>query len=381
MKIGILTLPFNTNYGGLLQAYALQTTLQRMGHEVFVLDQSPYVHISFLKKILVYTKRSILKYIMKRDVRIFQEEHYNQTYSIISQFTQMFIKKYIHRFEVNDLTKLQEKDFDMIVVGSDQIWRPSYYRGNITNAYLAFAKQWKIKRIAYAPSFGTDDWEYSFWQTKRCKYLISKFDVVSVREESGIKLCRDYFGIEVQHALDPTMLLEKNDYEALVKTAGIANSDGELLVYVLDMDDSKQNMVDNISKQEGIKPFFVNAKIKDEKALIEDRIQKPVELWLRGFMDAKFVITDSFHACVFSIIFNKPFIVVGNKKRGLTRFDSLLRMFKLESRLVLSLDEALEKVHENIHWEEINNICHKRKNDSKVILEKAVTSFLNSYVK
>lgn len=381
MKIGILTLPFNTNYGGLLQAFALQTILQRMGHEVSVLDQSPYLHICFLKKILVYTKRAILRYILKRDLRIFKEEHYNQTYSIINQFTQMFINKYINRLEVNDLTKLQEKDFDLLVVGSDQIWRPSYYRGDITNAYLAFAKKWKIRRVAYAPSFGTDNWEYSPRQTKTCKKLLRKFDVISVREESGIKLCRDYFGVEAQHALDPTMLLEKKDYEALVTAAEIANSDGELLVYVLDIDDSKQSIVNIVSKQEKLKPFYVNAKIKDERALIADRIQKPVELWLRGFMDAKFVITDSFHACVFSIIFNKPFIVVGNKKRGLTRFDSLLRMFRLESRLVSSSDEALEKVNENICWEEINDIYCKRKNDSKEILENAIASSLNSYVK
>ena len=75
------------------------------------------------------------------------------------------------------------------------------------------------------------------------------------------------------------------------------------------------------------------ARLKDICAPLAERIQPPVEQWLRGFMDAEFVVTDSFHACVFSILFGKPFIAIGNAGRGLSRFTSLLGMLGLESRL------------------------------------------------
>ena len=84
------------------------------------------------------------------------------------------------------------------MVGSDQVWRPMYYPTKIENAYLDFARDWNVKRMAYAASFGTSDWEYTAGQTRRCRELLRKFDVVSVREESAVGLCRKFFGGECQ---------------------------------------------------------------------------------------------------------------------------------------------------------------------------------------
>lgn len=334
MKIGILTLPLHTNYGGILQAYALQTVLERMGHEVVVIDTP---NVKAMPSFLIVGKR-ITKRVLGKRVEIFLERRHNREYPIISQYTQPFIDKYIHRKVVNSPDELQESDFDAIVVGSDQVWRPKYY-GKIENAYLAFAKSWQIKRIAYAASYGTDEWEYTPEQTKRCGELLKKFDAVSVREASGVELCKAHFGVESLHVLDPTMLLDKEDYICLIEAAGTPKSKGALLNYVLDETPAKCALIEKIAKDKGLVPFRVNSRVENRTAPLEERIQPPVEEWLRGFYDAEFVVTDSFHACVFSILFGKPFVVVGNKERGMARFDSLLKMFGLEDRLVCNIED------------------------------------------
>ena len=371
MKIGILTLPLHTNYGGILQAYALQTVLQRMGHEVVVIDKAQYRQLKLYKKPFVYTKRLIKKYIFRKNIRLFSEQYYNQTYPIVSQYTQQFIDKYINRIEVDDLTTLQEKDFDAIVVGSDQIWRPQYYP-KIENAYLDFAKSWNIKRIAYAASFGTDKWEYTSKQTRCCAELLRKFNFVSVREDSGMKFCRERFGVEVEHVLDPTMLLDVEDYIGLIQDSNTSKSKGTLLNYILDETQEKKDLIAKIAKEKSLIPFSVNSNVENLTLPVEVRMKISVEQWLRGFHDAEFVITDSFHACVFSILFNKPFIVLGNKKRGMARFHSLLQIFGLEDRLIFDVDFKIGKVNKMIDWKNINILLDDKRCALKELLEEVM---------
>lgn len=334
MRIGILSLPLHTNYGGILQAYALQTVLERMGHKVVVIDTP---NVKFAPSLFTLAKR-LVKRLLGYRVGVFSEWKHNRVYPIISQHTQPFVDKYIHRRVVNSPEELRANEFDAIIVGSDQVWRPKYY-GKIENAYLAFAKDWHIKRIAYAASFGTDDWEYTPEQTKTCGELLRMFDAVSVREASGVQLCKEHFGVEALHVLDPTMLLDKEDYIHLIEAAGTPKSKGTLLNYILDDSPEKRALIEWVARENNLVPFRVNSRVEDHAAPLEERIQPPVELWLRGFYDAEFVVTDSFHACVFSILFGKPFVVVGNKERGMARFESLLKMFGLEDRLVSSVED------------------------------------------
>ena len=226
----------------------------------------------------------------------------NRETPIIRQYTDKFIAQYIKRRIVNDYTDVHENDFDAIVVGSDQIWRPKYFRP-IEHVYLDFTEGWNIRRIAYATSFGTDEWEYNKRQTRECGRLLQNFDAVSVREKSGIDLCRDYFHAQATQVLDPTMLLEAGDYIKLFEAVGTPKSPGTLLNYILDETPEKTALIEKIAKDKGLVPF---PKVENIKAPLQERIQPPVEQWLRGFYDAEFVITDSFHACVFSILFSRP---------------------------------------------------------------------------
>ena len=333
MKIAILTLPLHTNYGGILQAYALQTVLERMGHEVCLIEKRRRpVRLPLWKAPLVYGKR-ILKNMAGHPFPIFYEQKINREEPWVRQNTDKFVARYIKRRIVGDFSEIKEGDYDAFVVGSDQIWRPIYFNDRIERAFLDFTEGWDVKRIAYAASFGTDEWEYTQGQTRRCGELLKRFDAVSVREASGTVLCRKHFGVEAQHVLDPTMLLAREDYIRLFESANTPKSNGTLLNYILDDTPEKTALVNKIAGERHLVPFKVNSRVEDKTAPLADRIQPPVEQWLRGFHDAEFVVTDSFHACVFSIIFQKPFIVVGNAKRGLSRLSSLLAMFGLESQL------------------------------------------------
>lgn len=378
MRIGILTLPLHTNYGGILQAYALQTVLERMGHKVVVFDTPNRRFLPPLWKMpLSFIKRTIFKFFGKID-RVFIERHYNKTRPVIAKKIQPFIDKHINRKEIRSFYNLQSEDFDAIVVGSDQVWRVIYFPGlwlgqQIENAYLDFAKNWTIKRIAYAASFGTNNWEYDEEQTKKCKNLLHKFDAVSTREVDGVKLCKAKFEVDAHHVLDPTMLLSMDDYMALFKKANTPKSEGTLLNYVLDETEEIDYLINKVATDKHLVPFAVNNPFEyDDSKPLRQRIKPSVETWLRGFYDADFVITDSFHACVFSIIFKKQFVVVGNKDRGMSRFESLLKLFGLEDRLVDVHCDA--SILQQIDYDNVYSIYDKLKESSMIYLSGSLNS-------
>lgn len=333
MKIAILTLPLNLNYGGILQCYALQTILERMGHEVQVLTRPRYGRSYYIIYPLAVCKRLLKRFVLGKKVAILKAPH-----QIIRQHTDRFIHRYIHQYTQREWTAQIASHFDVIVVGSDQVWRPLYYQP-IEEAFLSFLGDAKIKRVAYAASFGVDHCEYTEEQRKNCSSLLKKFNAVSVRESSGIQLCQEYFNTKAVQVLDPTLLLSADDYRALIKKGTTQPSKGNLLVYLLDRTKEKENFVERIAQAKGLTPFWMNSDIDDETLPLKQRIKMPVEQWLRSFDNAEFVLTDSFHGCVFSIIFRKQFLAIGNKERGLSRFHSLLTLFSLQDRLILSPDE------------------------------------------
>lgn len=339
MRIGILTLPLHTNYGGILQAYALQTVLERMGHEVVVFNKKPrHKVLPVYKRPIYYSARLMKKLLVDPHTTIRREYVVRKEYPIVSQYTRRFVNDYIHCEWIKGLDDVEAGKLDAIVVGSDQIWRPRYFgkmwSGDLRNAFLAFTKGWNIKRFAYAASFGVDEWEYPIELSKELKTAAEMFDGISVREDSGVALCKEHLGCEAAQVLDPTMLLKKEDYVKLIDNVHQPKSSGNLFCYILDSNPEKDGLVARIAREKNLTPFHVKAEGLGHTRTIEERTHKPVEAWLRGFYDAEFVVTDSFHACVFSILFGKPFIVVGNKGRGLSRFSSLMDMFGLKNNLL-----------------------------------------------
>lgn len=336
MKIGILTHPLQTNYGGILQAYALQVFLKNLDHEVTIIDRKPN-RLTWVKKI----KRLVHKNIFRHR---YLSEH---EYKILSLHTQKFIDKYIEpKTEVIDSNKgmlrLKVYGFDAIIVGSDQVWRTAYVAGRIKNYFLDFLEDTQLLRLSYAASFGTDHWSSSKKvDTKVLASLLTKFNAVSVREDSGVDICNKVFNTHAECHIDPTMLLDAKDYCRLADTEEEQRTPHDLFVYMLDRTEVNMRFVETISSGMGWMPYFLYSNPYETKVV---RSSLPtVTSWIRGFQDANMVITDSFHGAVFSILFNKPFWVLGNEKRGLARFRSLLTTFGLNDRLVLSVNDLEEK--------------------------------------
>ena len=342
-----------------------------MGYDaIFIQKRNWPLSLKLRELPLKYSKR-IVKRLAGRHIPILFEQKFNHDAPIVRQYVDTFIKNHINVKTVDDYSEIKEKDFDAIIVGSDQIWRPAYFK-QIEKAFLNFAKNWNIKRIAYAASFGTDKWEYSKRQTIECGNLLKYFDAVSVRELSGIELCDEHFCIDAKLMLDPTMLLDANDYIKLLDKTNTQKSKGNLLVYLLDTNKEKLAITDKIAKSKQLTPFIVNSEAENMAIPADKRIQPPVEQWLRGFYDAEFVITDSFHGCVFSILFQKPFVVIGNINRGMSRFNSLLKIFGLEDRMISPTQIDKIKCKDNMNWNKIYSILQEYRNKAQHFLETAL---------
>ena len=333
MKIGILTQPLENNYGGLLQAYALQKILKDLGHEVWTVD------LPFRKTLYLDSRalmgRIVRKYLLRnKDIKIILHEPNKKEKEIIQQHTRKFIEENIILTDriplVEKIDRLKKYQFDAFVVGSDQVWRPMYSPG-IPTFFLDFVQNDRnIKRIAYAASFGTDEWEITPKLTEKCAKLAREFDSISVREDSGVMLCKDYLGVTAQHLVDPTLLIKKEDYIRLIENENVPIKEKTIMVYVLDQTNEKKSIIDKVKQYfnleiNSVMPASVFS--KESRKKIEQCIYPPVTHWLRGFLDADFVVTDSFHGTVFSIIFEKPFITVVNESRGIARFRIRLLLF------------------------------------------------------
>ncbi len=246
MKVAILTQPLSTNYGGILQAWALQKVLQEMGHEPITVDRHYSTNGSLLRRRASRVKRSLQSMIYKLGGRTLYSEHLkyirrHQTKFIDSNIVRtqpVREEKFLHDF-------FSTTAIDALIVGSDQVWRPRY-SPKLENYYLDFLEDSPQKipvKISYAASFGVDEWEYSERQEVRCKELIKKFEGISVRELSAVELCRDKFNVEASLVLDPALLVDRSDYVSEFCKGAEGKSKG-VLTYILDPTDFKDHIVD-----------------------------------------------------------------------------------------------------------------------------------------
>jgi len=350
MKIAILTQPLGKNYGGIMQAWALQQVLKNMGHEPTTIDRQPDArNLAYRGLRTVY--RAMRRVVGTGNGLVFPE----RTLPVVTQHMREFIRANISMSPMIDSTeKLRghfiSESYEAVIVGSDQTWRPAY-SPNIYNFFLDFLPDRNIKKLAYASSFGVDCWEFSPEQTRKCATLARDFDFISVREVSGIKLCTDYLGVVADAVLDPTLLLTADDYRALMDSRYRSPQSGRgLYCYVLDKTPTKNAIVQRISQELGVPAYMHQAEesLTDWKGgPIERYIMPPVQEWLSGFERADFVVTDSFHGMVFSIIFEKPFLAIANSARGAARFQSLLSQLGLNNRLIFDHQQVPRDIASN----------------------------------
>lgn len=367
MRLAVISLPLHANYGGVLQSYALKSELERMGHSVTVIDRKVKMPFPrWWKAPFVYLKRA-----MKSDVEVFREYRFRNEYPVVCRELIRFIEKEIAPRMVGSYCEIGKGDFDGFVVGSDQVWRPRYF-GRIEDAFLGFTKGWDVRRVAYAASFGTGQLEFDSETMRICADLLSCFDGISVREADAVKICDEWLDCDnAVHVLDPVMLMDVSHLERIASEVSERRAKGKVMTYILDPSDNKRAITGLVSRwsDKDVEDFSIAP--YDKNLPIGERMVPPVQEWIAGFADADFVVTDSFHGCVLSILFHKPFIAVGNGQRGMSRMSSLLEMFGLDSRLVHGIDPEDDGTFflSQPDWEAVDNVLEQQRTVSRDFLE------------
>lgn len=357
MRIGILTHPLHSNYGGILQNYALQEVMRRMGHDPITLRTGKTTYYLWAKR----TVKCILN-------RIKGE---NSSFPLIpfvykrrQSGIESFVRRYINTTEIMfwyspDI--IDKYQIEALCVGSDKSWA-SYFK-RIDDMFFAFARDYDIIKFSYAPSFGTDKWEFNSEQTEKCRDLVKLFTGISVREHSGVNLCKDHLNVDAKWLLDPTLLLSANDYCSLC-TDVKQRKDDFIFAYILNYTGDKKNYIEKVSVSLNKKVILL---------LAENKVRSidTVENWVSLFRDASFVITDSFHGTIFSIIFHKEFISLANPLRGTERFKSLSEMFALDKNILMTIPDEL--IQSKIDWTMIDEEIQKRHKESIAFIEDSLT--------
>ena len=312
-KTGILNLQHTNNFGACLVAYALQMAIERCGSKAQVINYRPE------KKARPFSGAFRREKAAGRNFEKFRRRFLNLTRVCRN---------------MDDLSELNAS-LDSFVVGSDQVWRFRYVYRFLQEYLLAFAAPSKTL-FSYAASFGTDFWEGNDQATEIMREKLLRFNRISVREESGIAICREAFGSEAVRVLDPTLLLSAADYAPIIKESQLKLPGRYVAKMILDETPEAAAEVERLAKEKGwevVDIYGSRKKIGGKEAML----CRPVGDWLKLLQNADYVVTDSFHCVCFSLIFEKQFICVVNPERGISRLDSLLGIFGLRDRLIDSL--------------------------------------------
>ena len=348
MKIGIVTHPFRTNYGGILQAFALQIVLEKIGHEVYFVRKEQKKTIARSLAMLIIDRFPTLL----GHISIFFNYYKRMNFHA-------FVKKNIHRYYTLSNSKNENK-LDALVVGSDQVWRKWSENWDVMFFFLEFAKDWNVKRYSYAASLGSDKWTFNEEDTNKIVYLLNRFDSISVRERDAIEILKEKFNLKSRWNIDPTLLLTKEDYIRYLCLMPIKKK--SIISYILDEDPQKQKILKMLEDTLGSKAIKIGS--PQNTCRKRDESLPSIESWLTNFIAAEYVVTDSFHGTAFSINFNKNFVVLSNHYRGQSRLLSILSLFGLENRLVNNDAEAKNILQTPIDWNRINKVLEMERKKS-----------------
>ena len=304
--VGIFGWWYNRNYGANLTYYSLNRAIQKLGYSVVMLWRS--------------SKQSSSVTLPEVEPLRFACAYYN--------ISPKHTKSELHKH--NDIC-------NCFVLGSDQLWNPDLERVAGEEFFLSFADDEKVK-LAYAQSFGNHVTLKEPFKEKY-KKLLDRFDGISVREDSGVELFKNEFNMTVPQVCDPVFLSPVEEYSKLAGKADVETPSKYVLNFILDPTDEKIEACREIRKKLGIEEYINLTDLHDgekkaEKFLGEKVLHgTSIENFVYAYKNADYIVTDSFHGTCMAIIFNKPFISIANKFRGVRRFESLLTWLNLKNRL------------------------------------------------
>lgn len=336
MKVGILTFHDAHNYGAVLQAFALKKYIEKIGYNVEIIN---YHHENIPDG--------------------FPKENNEKRWEKFNKFIQELIGYDKKMYTTEE--QLEELDIDYWICGSDQIWNTEITRGFNKGFFLDFKTEGK--KISYAVSMGIK--ELPKEQEKQFKDSINKLDNISVREETLQEYAKKFTNKKIEKVLDPTLLLEANDYDNLL----LENVYGDyVLIYALGPDERLTQIARKIADDKNVNIIELNDK-KIENYFCEQISDAGPSEFLTLIKNAKAIITNSFHGTIFSIIFQKEFYTITRLNRN-SRMENILKIVDMNDRLIDKVEE-LEFVKEQDYKKAFEKL-HKEKEKSIIFLNEAL---------
>lgn len=339
-KIGIVTINGNYNFGNRLQNYALQETLKKKGFNV--------------ETVWYLSKKENIKLIIKS---VLSKFNMYKRYSNFSKFSKKYINvKYVKNYNIS-------KEYDYFVTGSDQVWNYTFPHFD-ENMFLSFSK--KEQNISYAASFGVS----SIDENKKQDIItgINNINYISVREDAGKEIIESLTNITDACVLvDPTMLLSKEDWDKISVKPDILKDEKYILNYFLgDLSKNRKNEIERIAKINNCKIINI---LKEDDPFYSYGPSEFLYLEKHAFL----ICTDSFHSCVFALIYNRPFLIFDREQNEIvnmnSRLDTLIKKFKLKNR---RFEGEITKENLEHDYTEAHEILEKEKIKSDLFLTKAL---------
>lgn len=356
-KVLIVTLFGNYNYGNKFQNYAMQEVLKRYDLEVYTLNTQKIEQVRIEKKSYIKRVKNIsIENILKKVKDSYNRNINNKRMSAFKSFSD----KYIKLDECIEDNKLKEK-FNWVCIGSDQVWKPGALEYRY--AYAHFHNSNNV--FSYAPSFGVSDIPEE--ANENVKSGLENMKSISVREQRGAEIIKKMIQKDVEVLVDPTMLLTTNEWDAILKKPRTLPQKEFVMTYFLGSYSRKRKKyVKQFAKKNNFEIVDLG-QVDLKKYYCTD----PAE-FLYFLKNAKIIFTDSFHGCVFSILYKKPFYAM-NREDNLqamgSRIETLLDKFELKERFV---EDCNCNVELNMDFKQIDSILEQERERSDKYLKNAL---------
>lgn len=358
MKAGVITLHSVCNYGTQLQAYATQEKLKQYFDEVTFIDyRRPDTY--GLKLLKTFTKGNILKIPAILPTLFYWKHNFGGFQKKYLKFTN---KKYL---SVKDFDEFEDIA-DVYFSGSDQVWNTGWNNGVIPPLYLSFVPENK-QRYAYASSFGKS--ELNEKEIQEVKEYLDKYKMISVREESGVKILKEQINInDAIRIVDPTIAMPAEFWRNIAPKNKI--KEDYILIYNLNRSKEFDNYAEELSKRTGLKIYRFCTRFdqifRNGKSIIMPEILDFITL----VDNAKIVLTDSFHATAFSINLNtEPICIYPNNYSG--RLSEFLKLVNSEQRHAKDYND-FEVVNRHVNFEHVNAILEEERRKVDDFLTKII---------
>tara|TARA_R110002060_G_scaffold41597_2_gene53137 strand:- start:866 stop:1984 length:1119 start_codon:yes stop_codon:yes gene_type:complete len=369
-KIGLLNFHYsNNNYGAVLQATALNKAVEMLGYQVETIDFIPEFRVQ--PKTFKNMVGALLRMLGLREKTAKLKPMENDY--IFEGFRSDWLPRSAGEFHNFEDLKTIDTDYSVVIVGSDQVWRPAMTLDFALAYFLSFVPE-SCRRVSYAASFGVDYWQGKNISTATSDVVkeLKKFHSVSVREDSGVDICKNVFNVKAEHVLDPTLLIGRLFFEEIIEHGQNHSKPLDIVYYKLDVDSVFLDELKQVESQLNYRSEDIYYTHVDGKYFFT-----PVAEWLMKLRDCKLIISDSFHCICFAIIFEKEFIYYPNAKRGMSRLESLLNSIGLENRICRD-QRLLNNLKENylakpIDYIDVNRKLEERRHSSFTFLKNALS--------